>query len=51
MIGIRCGLQNVANFLDRNIYLDQNRHLNSASARKARQFVEAQMEDVKRELG
>jgi polysaccharide biosynthesis transport protein len=41
--------QNVANSMTA-IYVNQNRHLNSASARKARQFVEAQMEDVKKEL-
>ena len=38
----RSRAQNMANSLT-SIYLDQNRHLNSASARKARQFVEAQM--------
>lgn len=41
--------QNVANSIV-SIYLNQNRHLNSASARKARQFVEGQMQDVKEEL-
>src|SRR2546425_10907209 len=41
--------QNMANSLTA-IYLDQNRRLNSASARKARQFVEAQMDEVKNEL-
>jgi polysaccharide biosynthesis transport protein len=41
--------QNMANSLTA-IYLDQNRRLNSASARKARQFVEAQMDGVKNEL-
>jgi succinoglycan biosynthesis transport protein ExoP len=41
--------QNVANSIT-SIYLNQNRHLNSASARKARQFVEGQMAEVKKEL-
>jgi uncharacterized protein involved in exopolysaccharide biosynthesis len=41
--------QNMANAITA-IYLDQNRRQNSASAGKARQFVEAQMADVKSEL-
>jgi succinoglycan biosynthesis transport protein ExoP len=41
--------QNMANAMTA-IYLDQNRRQNSASAGKARQFVEAQMTEVKSEL-
>lgn len=41
--------QNTANSLTAN-YIDQNRRISSASARKARQFVEARMEEVKRDL-
>ena len=41
--------QNTANSLTAN-YIDQNRRISSASARKARQFVEAQMDTVKHEL-
>jgi capsular exopolysaccharide synthesis family protein len=45
----RARAANTVNSLAAN-YLDQNRELNSASARKGRQFVEASMEKVQHEL-